>query len=136
MSSERSAFERYVFIGNRDDHLRNHGFLFRAGGWQLSPLYDALPIPATRGSRPFSLSLDFGDDGAVATLDNLLSSHREFNLDQSGAAAIIAEVAEGTAGWEGVLKECGVEKEDLEAVRWPFEGFRTLFAKELAAFAT
>lgn len=36
-------FRRVVFnvlIGNRDDHLRNHGFIREATGWRLSPAYD------------------------------------------------------------------------------------------------
>ncbi len=127
----RLAFN--LFVGNRDDHLRNHGFIHDGQGWRLAPLYDALPIPARPASQPFSLALNFGDEGARGTLANLMSRHREFNLDERGAATIIAEVAGATADWEGMLKELGVVKEDIEAVRWPFEGFRTLFAAELAA---
>lgn len=26
-----------ILISNSDDHLRNHGFLYGAGGWQLAP---------------------------------------------------------------------------------------------------
>ncbi len=41
-----------VLISNRDDHLRNHGFLRRgAGGWRLSPAYDLNPVPADLGGR-------------------------------------------------------------------------------------
>ncbi|WEV46392.1 type II toxin-antitoxin system HipA family toxin [Bifidobacterium sp. ESL0690] len=32
-------------IGNRDDHLRNHGFLRVGNGWQLSPAFDLNPEP-------------------------------------------------------------------------------------------
>src|SRR5206468_2633310 len=41
-------FRRVVFnvlVGNRDDHLRNHGFIRESGGWRLSPTYDVNPTP-------------------------------------------------------------------------------------------
>jgi serine/threonine-protein kinase HipA len=37
----RSAFN--VAIGNRRDHLRNHGFLLTASGWRLAPAFDLNP---------------------------------------------------------------------------------------------
>ena len=33
-----------IRIGNRDDHLRNHGFIRTPSGWRLAPAYDMLPI--------------------------------------------------------------------------------------------
>src|SRR6185437_9070664 len=37
----RVAFN--VAVGNRDDHLRNHGFLLTAAGWRLAPAFDLNP---------------------------------------------------------------------------------------------
>lgn len=40
-------FRRVVFniaVSNTGDHLRNHGFLYEAGGWYLSPVYDLNPV--------------------------------------------------------------------------------------------
>ena len=37
----RVAFN--VAIGNRDDHLRNHGFLLGQTGWRLAPAFDVNP---------------------------------------------------------------------------------------------
>src|SRR5262249_1750808 len=34
-----------VLVGNRDDHLRNHGFLRTKNGWTLSPAFDVNPDP-------------------------------------------------------------------------------------------
>src|SRR5205807_10515244 len=42
-------FRRAVFnvlIGNRDDHLRNHGFILERRGWRLSEAFDMNPDPA------------------------------------------------------------------------------------------
>lgn len=120
----RLAFN--VFIRNQDDHLRNHGFIHAEQGWRLSPLYDVLPIPARKSAENFSLSLIFGREGSTATLANLYSRHQSFNLSRDQAEQIVAEVAAATADWEKTLREYGVEKADIEAVRWSFEGFRTL----------
>ncbi|KZE33086.1 type II toxin-antitoxin system HipA family toxin [Microbacterium sp. T32] len=38
-----------VLVGNLDDHLRNHGFLRRGGGWALSPAFDVNPEPRDHG---------------------------------------------------------------------------------------
>ncbi|MCX7249689.1 MAG: HipA domain-containing protein [Burkholderiales bacterium] len=32
-----------VAVGNRDDHLRNHGFVLGTNGWQLAPAFDVNP---------------------------------------------------------------------------------------------
>ncbi len=34
-----------ILMGNRDDHLRNHGFLREGNGWRLSPAFDINPNP-------------------------------------------------------------------------------------------
>ncbi len=115
-----------IFISNRDDHLGNHGFIYRDKAWHLSPLYDVLPIPAHKTASNFSLSLNIGLKGTTATLDNIYSQHQEFNLSREQAADIIAEVAAVTSGWEKTLRECRVGRADIEAVRWCFEGFREL----------
>jgi len=39
-------FRRVVFnvaVGNRDDHLRNHGFVLGKTGWRLAPAFDVNP---------------------------------------------------------------------------------------------
>src|SRR3546814_3494210 len=37
----RVAFN--VAVGNRDDHLRNHGFVLGKTGWTLAPAFDVNP---------------------------------------------------------------------------------------------
>lgn len=32
-------------VGNTDDHLRNHGFLYSSGSWELAPSFDVNPTP-------------------------------------------------------------------------------------------
>ncbi|GAB4345132.1 MAG: HipA domain-containing protein [Desulfobulbaceae bacterium] len=121
----RMAFNMHV--RNEDDHLRNHGFLFN-NGWHLSPAFDILPMPARRkASGIFHLSLQAGTEGAAATLDNLLSSHHRFSLDFTEAVDIVREIRGALRDWEAVLRTAGVTPEDIESVRWSFEGFSALY---------
>lgn len=44
----QQLFRRVAFnvaVGNRDDHLRNHGFILGEGGWHLAPAFDVNPDP-------------------------------------------------------------------------------------------
>lgn len=34
-----------AYLHNTDDHLRNHAFIDRDGGWELSPVFDLVPHP-------------------------------------------------------------------------------------------
>ncbi len=115
-----------VFIRNQDDHLRNHGFIYKDTAWRLSPVYDVLPIPARKTKDNFSLSLNIGLEGTTATITNLYSQHEQFNLNHDQAEQIIGEVAEATSGWEKTLLECQVDEVDIESVRWCFDGFREM----------
>jgi serine/threonine-protein kinase HipA len=117
----RMAFN--MFVRNEDDHLRNHGFLFR-DGWRLSPAFDIVPVPARRKPRDsFHLSLQVGAQGSTASMSNLLSQCERFSLQKEQALAIISQVAEAVQGWEQELNLAGVSPNDREAVRWCFEGF-------------
>ncbi|GJD66440.1 type II toxin-antitoxin system HipA family toxin [Methylobacterium frigidaeris] len=37
-----------AYLHNTDDHLRNHAFIDRGGGWDLSPVFDIVPHPDVR----------------------------------------------------------------------------------------
>lgn len=81
----RVAFN--IAIGNGDDHLRNHGFLFDGKGYRLSPAYDLNP---SRFADHLSLAID-GFDRAMS-FPLLLKTGRQYDLDEEEAEAIILEV--------------------------------------------
>jgi serine/threonine-protein kinase HipA len=91
-------FRRLVFnvvIGNRDDHLRNHGLVRGDAGWQLAPAFDMNPNPA---KREHALHL-----GAASTPDNALeaaiSTHALYRLSEADAAQILDEVLGAVHTW-------------------------------------
>lgn len=61
-------------VGNRDDHLRNHGFLRRGRDWQLSPAFDVNPTPLADGdAHELALFGNVAPDLAAWTAGDTLS---------------------------------------------------------------
>lgn len=85
-----------AFIGNTDDHSRNHAFLycFADKTWRLSPAYDITPI---NNSKQHGIGL--GEDGRFASIDNLLSQTKRFGLNVSQATKIITQIEQYTSQW-------------------------------------
>lgn len=98
----KELFARMVFnilVSNDDDHLRNHAFLYDAGGegWRLSPLYDVVPRPQVALER--MLHLGVGPQGRLATLDNAMAGAGRFGLLPPEAARIADRVACVVRSW-------------------------------------
>ena len=106
----RMAFN--ILVGNDDDHLRNHAFLFDGKGWRLSPLYDVVPRPRTASEGRLVLAI--GDHGHAATLANALTAADAFGLKQEEAAPVLQELrARVDARWHAALQEAGVGALDI-----------------------
>ncbi len=103
-----------VFIGNTDDHTRNHALLysFKEQHWRLSPAYDVLPV-----NNSLQHSMGLGNNGRLGNIDNLLSQSRRFGLKQFKAQKIINEVKDLTAQWPAYFKRYGVGEGDLERLQ-------------------
>jgi serine/threonine-protein kinase HipA len=92
----RMAFN--VLVSNVDDHLRNHGFLWRGPhGWSLSPAYDLNPTPTDVKARILTTNIDL--DEGTCSLDLVESVAPYFNLGLASARAIIAEVGAAVSGF-------------------------------------
>jgi serine/threonine-protein kinase HipA len=108
-------FRRVLFnilIGNRDDHLRNHGFLRDGNGWVLSPAFDVNPN-ADRGVHV--LSIDGSDASPDASL--LLASAEFYRLRPGAAEAIARQVRDVVRGWETRAKALGLRKGEIALMR-------------------
>ncbi len=103
-----------VFIGNTDDHTRNHGMLFSLldRDWRLSPAYDVLPINAS-GQH----GLGIGDNGREGSIENLLSQSQRFGLKRFKAQRIIDDVKELTLEWPSYFAKLNVGEGDLERLK-------------------
>lgn len=104
-----------VFIGNTDDHARNHACLYSMReriGWQLSPAYDVLPA-----SNSKQHSLGIGEQGRVASESNLLSQASRFGLKPSKAQQVINQGRELVAEWPAYMRKYNVEDGDIQRLR-------------------
>ena len=110
-------FRRVVFnvlIGNRDDHLRNHGFIRELSGWRLSPVFDVNPSVA---KHEHALTLD--GEHATPEVELVMATADLYRLTAARAKAVLTEVRTALASWKTVAQRHGlggIETHRMEAV--------------------
>lgn len=108
-------FRRIVFgvlIGNLDDHLRNHGFLYdKENKWRLSPAYDLNPVPLEEKAR--ELTTWISDEGPDANLDIARRAAPYFALRDHQANGVIDQVSEALTGWQNIAHQMGMSAADI-----------------------
>ena len=110
----QELFTRVVFnvaTANRDDHLRNHGFLRTPAGWQLSPAFDMNPsFKKTEHVLAIDLHRRHPD------LDTVLETAGYYRLDKKQAHVTMEKVRDIVSGWKKRAKDYGLSRQDcLEA---------------------
>lgn len=101
-----------VLIGNRDDHLRNHGFLRQGNGWVLSPAFDVNPNP---DKNDHVLTLD-GDDASPDP--SVVMATRDFyRLSAAQAKQVEGQVREAVRGWEALAQQMGLRNAEIDLMR-------------------
>jgi len=104
-------FRRVLFnilIGNRDDHLRNHGFLRTGDGWQLSPAFDVNP---NTDKDHHVLAIDDRDPSPDSGL--LLSSADYYRLPGKTVDAVSRHVRKTVRGWHVRARALGATGSDI-----------------------
>jgi serine/threonine-protein kinase HipA len=118
-----ALYRRVVFnvlISNVDDHLRNHGFLWRdKAGWALSPAYDLNPVPTDLNARVLATNINL--DEGTCSLDLLEAAAEYFALTLAQARVIIKEVARVTATWRDTAKAAGARTAEVNRMASAFE---------------
>jgi serine/threonine-protein kinase HipA len=105
-------FRRVVFnvaVGNRDDHLRNHGFVLGANGWRLAPAFDVNP---NIDKAEHVLNIDGVD--SRPSLETVLSTARFYGLSPDRAGQVVEEVASVVDGWRDAARKVGIAAADVE----------------------
>ncbi|HED19378.1 MAG TPA: type II toxin-antitoxin system HipA family toxin [Gammaproteobacteria bacterium] len=101
-----------VLVGNLDDHLRNHGFLYdQQSKWRLSPAYDLNPVPLEEKVR--ELTTWISEEGPEADLDLARRAAPHFALKNDQAEAIISEVSGVLKGWQNIAHRLGMSAADI-----------------------
>lgn len=113
-------FRRLLFnisIANRDDHLRNHGFLWQSTGWRLAPAFDVNPNTAKREH-----ALDVGGPYADAegALSAAFATHTYYRLSEAQANTILEEVLDAASQWRSVAIQLGIGSAEQRRVQAAF----------------
>lgn len=111
-------FRRLVFnvlVGNRDDHLRNHGFLHEPGGWRLAPAFDVNPSPEM---PEHTLAID--DVSHAPHLDIVLETAPFYRLTIRGAEQIVEEVRRASATLASEARRLGLPADEIELITSAF----------------
>jgi serine/threonine-protein kinase HipA len=100
-----------VLAGNRDDHLRNHGFLRHDDGWRLAPAFDMNPA---REMREHATAVN----GKVASPEarDVLDVRSFFGLTEKAAKAVIADVAGAVGQWRAEASSVGIDRREQDQV--------------------
>lgn len=105
-----------VVVGNRDDHLRNHGFIRELAGWRLSPAYDINPNPA---KAEHTLTLDGAS--AAPNLATVLETAELYRLGRSRAKNIVDEIKTIVARWKEEAKGIHSPRDEIARMENVFQ---------------
>jgi len=109
-----------ILVSNKDDHLKNHGFIYAGGDrWRLSPAFDINPSP----SRHRILETGIVQGGSFdASLDIALEACEFFDLTPANARRQASQMAETIASnWKQALRDEGASSDDLRTYVEAFE---------------
>jgi serine/threonine-protein kinase HipA len=112
-------FRRIVFnvlVGNRDDHLRNHGFIREASGWRLSPAFDMNPNP---GKREHALTLD--GMSALPNLETAIETAEFYRLDDTQARRVVTEVQDAVDTWREEAAALNLSRPEIQRMENVFQ---------------
>src|SRR5690606_8952544 len=101
-------WRRIVFniaVSNTDDHLRNHGFILKDEGWELSPAYDLNPSIDKDG-----LALNIDMDNNVLDFELAKSVGELFRLNPSEMDNILNEVFSSVKQWKKIAHKIGISR--------------------------
>ncbi|MBS1191679.1 MAG: hypothetical protein H6R10_3471 [Rhodocyclaceae bacterium] len=112
-------FRRAVFnllVGNRDDHLRNHGFIRQPTGWRLSPAFDMNP---NRDKHQHALTWD--GKTAEPDLAALKATAPFYRLiEPEEAQSIIDEVSRVVSTWRDKARALQLPSIELQVMETVF----------------
>lgn len=117
-SDLEQLFRRVAFnvaVGNRDDHLRNHGFILTVTGWRLAPAFDLNP---NVDKAEHVLNLDETDNRP--SLATVIETSEWYDLSKDCGAAIVADIVEETRHWRKAAQSAGIARADIELMAAAF----------------
>ncbi|QKK33330.1 type II toxin-antitoxin system HipA family toxin (plasmid) [Rhizobium indicum] len=109
-SDFRELFLRLIFtilVSNKDDHLKNHGFLYvGAGRWRLSPVFDVNPAPDRNPHLETAIIEGGAHDRSILLA---IKACEFFEIADEDARQMIREAARRVSDlWREALRQVGV----------------------------
>jgi serine/threonine-protein kinase HipA len=117
-SDLEQLFRRVAFnvaVGNRDDHLRNHGFVLGKHGWRLSPAFDVNP---NTDKAEHVLNIDDTDN--LPSLETVLGTAMFYGLTPERAQQVLDDVVNAVDGWRQAAVRAGIAAADIELTEVAF----------------
>lgn len=102
------AYRRAVFnvlAGNRDDHAKNHGFIYGNRAWALGPAYD---LTFTHARHLPERGMAVCGERRSAGIEHLKKLAASESLDAKQAARVIDEIRAGLSKWRTFADQAGV----------------------------
>jgi serine/threonine-protein kinase HipA len=97
-----------VLVGNRDDHLRNHGFLRANAGWTIAPAFDMNPNP---DKDEHALLLD--EASGAPSIAAVRETREFYRLSAQRALQIENEVRAAFEDWPALARALGVQRREI-----------------------
>lgn len=106
----RELYLRLVFtilVSNKDDHLKNHGFLYVGRDrWRLSPVFDVNPAPDRNPHLETAILEDGSNERSILLA---LEASEFFGLPNAEARALIQGIAyQITEHWRDIFRQHGL----------------------------
>lgn len=114
----RELWTRIVFnilVSNRDDHLRNHGFILVADGWRLAPAYDLNP---NIDRAHHQLAIDTSDPTPDVSL--ALATAEFYGLSAGQAGEILQRVRHAAGQWRAMAMTHRLSRAEIELLAQAF----------------
>ncbi len=111
-------FRRVTFnvaVGNRDDHLRNHGLVLGKTGWRLAPAFDVNP---NIDKAEHVLNIDDVDNRP--SLETVLGTAAFYGLGDGPARQVVEEVATVVDSWQDAAHRAGISGADIDLTAGAF----------------
>ena len=104
-------------VSNTDDHFRNHGFILKGMGWELSPMYDV--NPDIYGEY---LSLNVDEDNSSIDFDLAIEAAPFYEMSKTQAQKNIADVKKIVGdNWRTLAGRYGISRGEIERMRPAFQ---------------
>jgi len=117
MTQVAEGVRRMIFnvaASNRDDHGKNHAFVYRQGAWAFSPAFDLIFVSPTVQSMR---GMGIGGEWRTPTMDRIASVAQDAGLEPKAIRSIAEQVAAAVQRWPQFAAEAAVPAEEIARVQ-------------------